>query len=320
MRRARSTVLANGGDGLRAWESAVVVTMRPYAGEADYAALRRLFDAAAVGSPLHYGTAGDLDWWRFAHEDPAALRHAALWCAPDGTLLAFAWPEGDEVTILAHPAHRDLEGAALDWAEARAAAQSPPSPTFAAWGYDEDAPRVALLRARGYVREGRAYRYRARSLAGDLPTWVVPTGFTVRALAGDAELEARVAVHRAAFAPSRMTVAKHRAVRAAPGYRPDLDLVAGAPDGTFGAYCLVWFDATNRLGVFEPVGADPAWQRRGLARAVLAEGLHRLRALGATTAYVNSHSESIPANALYEAVGFRTVGENHRWEKALGGG
>lgn len=295
------------------------VTMRPYGGEVDYAPLRRLFDAAAGASPLHYGTAGDLDWWRFAHEDPAVMRHTALWCAADGTVLGFAWPEGDEVTILAHPARHDLEGAILAWAEARAAAQSPPLPIVAARSFDEDASRVALLRARGYVRGEQAYRYRSFSLVGELPAPVVPPGFSVRALRGDAELEARVAVHRAAFAPSRMTVAKHRAVRTAPGYHPDLDLVAVTPAGTFGAYGLVWFDATNRLGVFEPVGADPDWQRRGLARAVVTEGLHRLRALGATTAYVISHAASLPANALYEAVGFRTVGEDHRWEKALGG-
>ena len=290
------------------------VTMRPYAGEADYAPLRRLFDAAAGASPLHYGTGGDLDWWRFAHEDPAALRHTVLWCAADGTVVGFAWPEKDEVVILAHPAHRDLEGVILAWAEAQATSQLP----LAAWSFDEDASRVVTLRARGYVRTERAYRYRSRPLTGDLPERVVPPGFTVRALGGDDEVAARVAVHRAAFAPSRMTVAKHRAVRTAPGYRPDLDLVVVTPDGTFGAYCLVWFDASNRLGVFEPVGADPAWQRRGLTHAVLIEGFYRLRALGATTAFVASLSDSVPANALYEAVGFRTVGEDHRWEKALG--
>jgi mycothiol synthase len=295
------------------------VTMRPYAGEADYAPLRRLFDTATGASPLHYGTAGDLDRWRFAHEDSDVLRHAALWCAADSTVLGFAWPEGDEVMILTHPAHRDLEGAILAWAESRAAGQSPPLPPLAARGFDEDASRVALLRSRGYVRTEQADRYRSRSLTGDLPERVVPPGFAVRALAGDAELEARVAVHRAAFAPSRMTVAKHRSVRTAPGYRPDLDIVAVTPEGTFAAYCLVWFDATNRLGVFEPVGTDPAWQRRGLARAVVTEGFYRLRALGATTAYVISHAESLPANALYEAVGFRMIGEDHRWEKVLGG-
>jgi len=124
------------------------VTMRPYAGEADYAPLRRLFDAVTGASPLHYGTAGDLDWWRFAHEDPDVLRHAALWCADDGTIVGFAWPKGDEVEVESHPAHRDLEGAIFAWAEARAASQSPPAPLIATRCFDEDAPRVATLRAR----------------------------------------------------------------------------------------------------------------------------------------------------------------------------
>ena len=295
------------------------VTMRPYAGEDDYSPLRHLFDVVAGASPLHYGTAGDLDWWRFAHEDPDVLRHAALWCADDGTIVGFAWPKGNEVEVESHPAHRELEGAIFAWAEAQAASQSPPAPLLAARCFDEDAPRVATLRARGYVRMEQAYRYRSRPLTGELPERVVPPGFTVRSLGGDDELAARVEVHRAAFAPSRMTIAKHRSVRTAPGYHPELDLVAVTPEGTFGAYCIVWFDATNRLGVFEPVGADPAWHRRGLARAVLTEGFYRLQALGATTAFVASYIHNVPANALYEAVGFRLVGEDHRWEKVLAG-
>ena len=40
---------------------------------------------------------------------------------------------------------------------------------------------------------------------------------------------ARVNVHRAAFAPSRMTTTKHRAVMAAPTYRPELDLYFHQP-------------------------------------------------------------------------------------------
>ncbi len=293
------------------------VTMRPYASEADYAPLRRLFDVVTAASPLHYGTAGDLDWWRFAHEDPDVLRHAALWCADDGTIVGFAWPKGDEVEVESHPAHRDLEGAIFAWAEAGAASQSPPEPLLAAQCFDEDAPRVATLRARGYVRTEQAHRYRSRPLTGELPERVVPPGFSVRALGGDDELAARVAVHRAAFAPSRMTIAKHQSVRTAPGYRPDLDLVAVTPDGAFGAFCIVWFDPVNRLGVFEPVGADPAWQRRGLGRAVLVEGFHRLRALGATTAFVACRKDNVSGNALYESVGFRLVGTDHRWEKKL---
>src|SRR5207248_840451 len=108
-----------------------------------------------------------------------------------------------------------------------------------------------------------------------LPVPVPPPGYALRHVRGEADLERRVAVHRDAFAPSRMTVAKHRAVMGAPTYRPELDLVAVAPDGSFAAYCIAWFDAANRLGVFEPVGCHSAHRRLGLATAVMREGLRR---------------------------------------------
>ena len=133
-------------DGANVREGRVSVTMRPYAGEDDYSPLRHLFDVVAGASPLHYGMAGDLDWWRFAHEDPDVLRHAALWCADDDATVGFAWPKGNEVEVESHPAHRDLEGAIFAWAEAQAASQSPPAPLLAARCFDEDASRVATLR------------------------------------------------------------------------------------------------------------------------------------------------------------------------------
>jgi hypothetical protein len=51
-----------------------------------------------------------------------------------------------------------------------------------------------------------------------------------------------------------------------PGYERDLDLVAAAPDGRFGAYCVCWMDPANGVGEFEPVGAP------GLSRAGVGEG------------------------------------------------
>jgi mycothiol synthase len=71
------------------------------------------------------------------------------------------------------------------------------------------------------------------------------------------------------------------------------------------------------MAIFEPVGTDPDFQRRGLGKAVLSEGFRRLRALGARVAYVNSADDNPASNALYEAVGFRLVDENHAWTKAL---
>ena len=294
--------------------------VRQCADEADYERLRRMLVASVgLGDERHYCTIGDLDWWRFTSNDPDRLSVARLWLAGEEAVGA-VWPGGDQANLLVHPHHRAVEDAMLDWLEARhrerhAGADETPPLTIDA--FDGDSERIARLRRRGYERTARCYRYRRRSLADPIAEPVLPAGYTLGHVAGEADLEARVAAHRAAFAPSRMTVAKHRAVMAAPTYRPELDLVAVAPAGDFASYCIAWFDAANRIGVFEPVGTDPAYQRRGLSRAVLTEGLRRLRALGATIAYVITNGDNVAANPLYEAVGFRVVDEYHAWTKAF---
>jgi ribosomal protein S18 acetylase RimI-like enzyme len=290
-----------------------VIVARPFGGEADYARLRQLvIETIAVGDERHYATIGDLDWWRYTDNDPRGIYSTQLWCAPGGAVIGCAWPVKNEIILLSDPRGRAIEAAMLDWAEERHRASGADEP-LSAYSFDGDAARVALLRARGYVRQEHGYRYRRMALDGMLPELPPPAGYAVRNLGGDDEVEARVAVHCAAFAPSRMTVEKHRAVMAAPTYRQDLDLVVVAPDGQLAAYALGWFDATNRIGVFEPVGTDPAHQRRGLARAVLAEGLRRFRALEARVVYIVAETDNEASNRAYEAVGFREVDVDRQW-------
>ena len=49
-----------------------------------------------------------------------------------------------------------------------------------------------------------------------------------------------------------------------PVYDRDLDIVAVSADDRIGAFCIVWMDAVNRVGLFEPVGTHPDFQRKGL--------------------------------------------------------
>lgn len=98
-------------------------------------------------------------------------------------------------------------------------------------------------------------------------------------------------------------------------YRRDLDLVVGAPNGDIAAFTTVWFDDATRSGMFEPVGTVPEHQRKGLGKAVMLGGLRRLKPVGATTAYVGTHSEI--ANRLYTSVGFTACDLSERWVKTV---
>ena len=94
-----------------------------------------------------------------------------------------------------------------------------------------------------------------------------------------------------------------------PGYHRDLDIVAVAPDGVIASYVNGWIDPVNRIGDFGPVGARPAYRRQGLTRAVLLEGLRRMKAHGMNRVCVSTGISNTPARNLYESVGFRVVNQ-----------
>lgn len=269
-----------------------------------------------LDGPPVYASAGDLDWWRSDEPEPDLLK-AQLWF-DDQKLLGLAWPSGEQVDIMTHPAARHLEADILDWAETqRRTMVVDQSGTIRAWSFMQDKQRQELLLSRGYTLQPLALQFRTRPML-ELP--VAPTlaaGYRIRAVRLPEEIDARIEVHRDAFAPSRMTRRRYEVVARMPSYRMDLDLVAEAPDGSLAAFCIVWWDAENRMGVFEPVGCHSAHRQRGLASAVMIAGLHRLADLGATAAHVCSLRGSVAAEALYATLGFRVSDENEAYDLVL---
>jgi mycothiol synthase len=301
-------------------------THRPYAGEDDYAKMRGLLiQAYALNGPPDYCSVGDLDWWRWGPGGATGkMQLVELWWDEQNTLVGMAWPDatwGNDVSLdlLNHPAHPGVIEAMLKWAEKHQHSAKGEAPLqLATWAFSRDQKRILLLRLRGYAPGKKAYLFLGRDLAGELSTPPLPPSYTIRHVQGETDFPERVEVHRDAFAPSRLTVDMYRKLAAeAPTYRPELDLVVVAPDDTFAAYCLVWFDAANKIGVFEPVGCHSAHRRKGLTRAVMVEGLRRLQALGAKRAFVNTLRGEPAANTLYKSVGFDRIDDNEQWKKVV---
>ena len=146
----------------------------------------------------------------------------------------------------------------------------------------------------------------------------LPDGYRLRHVRLPQDAAARVEVHRAAFAPSRMTLEKYATLAGMPRYAEDGDLVVEAPDGTLAAFAMVWWSPDAGVGEFEPVGTHPDHQRRGLGRAVNLAGLHRLRDLGAVDALVFSRTTNAASEALYRSVGFEAVTHHRAWTRPLG--
>jgi ribosomal protein S18 acetylase RimI-like enzyme len=116
---------------------------------------------------------------------------------------------------------------------------------------------------------------------------------------------------------SRLTEAKYQAVMHAPTYRPELDLVVTTPEGELAAFALAWFDPSNKIGMFDPVGCHVGHQRRGLTRAVMLDGLRKLKMLGGRTAILCSSGTDAGATGFYQAVGFKQLDRLYSWTKPL---
>lgn len=294
------------------------LTQRFFQSETDYVAMRALLITAGTDPMLRaYCSIGDLDWWRSIHADPNHVQKAPLWFVED-QLIGFIWPSDNNADLLVHPAHREVEAAMLAWAEAYLTAPGDTKqPSLTTWAMTQDAIRVARLETQGYQRTASHLIYHTADLRRAISAPDLPHGFTIRAFAGESEIEERVAVHRSAFDPSRMTVEKHRRTMASPTYRRELDLLVIAPNGAPVAYCIVWYDEVNRFGVFEPVGTHQDYRRRGLAKVVLCYGLRLLQELGAETAHVCAAGGNDASTALYPAAGFAVNDLIYQWEKVF---
>ena len=88
-------------------------------------------------------------------------------------------------------------------------------------------------------------------------------------------------------------------------YDPDLDFAVEAADGPVAGYALFWFDPVTEVGLLEPMRVEDAYQRRGLARAMLTAGLDRLAAQGARRLKVGYATDV--ACALYTGAGFQVT-------------
>lgn len=88
-------------------------------------------------------------------------------------------------------------------------------------------------------------------------------------------------------------------------YDPELDLAVETSSGEVAGVSLYWFDPVTKLGLVEPMRVEDAYQRKGLARAMLCAGIHRLAERGAERIKVSYQTEI--AGALYLGIGFGAV-------------
>ena len=262
--------------------------------------------------------------WEYMHHHPLldsdSLEKIGIW-EVDEEIVAVAhyeWRLG-EAFFQFHPAYRHLRQEMLQYAEAHLAGRSDDGQEFV-WAYvnDYDDAFRALVQERGYARKPERDRPMASfDIPSPFPPVAIPKGFRLTSLADDSDW---AKVHRVLWRgfnhegdPS-MTEAEleeRRTMFDTPKARRDLKIAVEAPDGTFVAFCGMFYEPTNRYAYVEPVATDPDYRRRGLGRAAVLEGIRRCGELGATVAYVGS------SQRFYLSFGFEVIYTTECWQKVL---
>jgi ribosomal protein S18 acetylase RimI-like enzyme len=285
----------------------MVLHQRAYRGKSDWQAIAEL-----IQSDEHFYNRVDFPW-RLCSTSLEDTRNAAVWENEYGEMQVFAALQFPWLTVdyAIRPALRtwDLEQEIIHWAEARlrAIAQETNSHfPFNISAYVQEQERIGFLEAQGYLRWEHSLVAQKRTLV-DIPDPKIPEGFSIRPLDGEREVEAYVELHRTAFDSTTMTTRWRRDTLHAPGYNPELDLVAVAPDGRLAGFCIWWYAPHLKTAQIEPLGVHPDFQQLGLSQALMAEGFQRVKALGAETACVETYNFSEPALHSYQATGFEVV-------------
>jgi ribosomal protein S18 acetylase RimI-like enzyme len=281
-------------------------TTRLYAAETD---LIRLIEFLPLVRPADrvsdYPGATDL---REMLSQPELQARTRLWFDQHDQLIAFALVDAYNNLLFDYAARAnspELEKAIMQWG--MACGELP----FDAVCREDDVARVAWLTWHDFQPQDlRTLRF-VRSLREPIPDPQLPLGFVIRSVAGESEIEALVALHRAAFGTDHMTLEERRAMMSVPDYDPALDLVAVAPDNCLAGFCVCSIPveenaATGRSeGYTDPIGVHPDFQKQGLARALLLTGLHLLRERSVATAVLGTSSENVAMQATARSAGFR---------------
>jgi ribosomal protein S18 acetylase RimI-like enzyme len=126
----------------------------------------------------------------------------------------------------------------------------------------------------------------------------------------------RVALQRAAFEKSVMTVESWHAMADGIPYEEARCLVAYGEQGDPVGAITVWSAGPGRPGLIEPMGVDPEFRGHGHGTAITVAGAAVLRQLGASSATVCTASAKVGAVATYKAAGFTALAE--RFDLARG--
>jgi hypothetical protein len=162
-----------------------------------------------------------------------------------------------------------------------------------------------LLLCRGWTVDPDPWMLLYRELTDEDAGRAAPD---TRPVDGEAEVVARVAVQRSAFAPGSTFQPDlwHR-MTTGPTFDGRFEMVTWTPEGQAAAAATGWFAGPGRCAILEPVGTHADHRRRGYGTRANLGVMAALARAGASAIKVATPASNSGAVAAYRACGLRLV-------------
>lgn len=187
------------------------------------------------------------------------------------------------------------------------------------WIQESDDVLAAVARDLGFAPTSH-HQIRRHQVLEPMPASLpaLPEGYSVRGIESEADYAKMAVLLNAAFDRDFHSESEYRNFATlAPSYRPDLEIVIVAPNGSFAAHAGFTAHVAESFVVVEPVCTHPDHQNLGLARVAMTEGLNRCRALGIRDAYVEAWYSNPVSNHVYQEMGFVTPVSEYIWRREV---
>lgn len=249
---------------------------------------------------------------RFSKTDPGFFtRNLHIWKEGSRILGLAVSERGEDMTLQVRPDQRILENRMLEWVEDQ-------------WGqgkdriivsaFSDDAWRQNLLLKRGYrMTESRGFLRRFDSTLSPHKA-PLEKGFSLTDLGHSKDAEGCISVVSKAFGKPFIDRDWFESKKKAPGYKPNMVVQVLSPKGKCVSCAEARIDWKQNYSEIDPIATHPDYQRRGFAKACLAETFRRLAEMRIRDVYIGSDVEPAPSNRLYESMLPIGKVEDFSWE------
>lgn len=309
----------------------MTIKCRRYQGEEDYFKLREfLQESISVSGPKSYFNFNDLEFGIDIKEDKSFLQsiteelgNSFFWFEDD-KLIGGIWAF-NEIQLFVNPKDMHLFNEMFKIAEKtvnefiKEGKEDIGINDFSecSWRpFDGDTNLESVLIENGYYKTDEYWVLRYFNYSEPVEEPKLPEGYYIKMLSEILDISEVIKIYSQCLGMdfNEYTL---RNTSKFDTYRNELDIIVMGPEHTPVALCSGRYDKKNRMASFEAVACFKEHRKKGISKAMMLHALKAARDLGAAVSTVLTLTpDQFPApNRLYEAAGFKLVGNRYTWKK-----